>query len=416
MGDALENPRVRRFITIADVAAWAAAVTAAALLLASLSYHTRDPDSRVYSEISARLVEQPLRTWIAPEWPPGWYMRGPFREHPVGLFVPAAALGSLGYPAPQSAYAVNAVYQALTLMLFPCLAAAFTTPLQSRALGWILQLLPVAFVYRVRANHEPALLLFFLLALLATERSRRSAPWSALTALALVAMLLVKGVLALFGLFACGVWLLVRGAREDGRPRWAPWLGLAAATVGLGLAVAAYEAAYREVTGQSFLAYYAGRWLGGAEAAHSGPWAGEVLYSFAWYLGRLLWFAAPWSVFAAAGLGVFLAARIRGVSTVGWRLSPPEQGALFVLLVSGLYVLAFSVGDHRAERYIFPAYFAVGAWGAVTAMERWPRFCELVEAADRVPLLPVWVWCVLFAVHLLAGRLGLPRIHLWGPW
>jgi hypothetical protein len=89
---------------------------------------------------------------------------------------------------------------------------------------------------------------------------------------------------------------------------------------------------------------------------------------------------------------------------------------LFVLLVSGLYVLAFGAGDHRAERYIFPAYYAVGACGAVMAIERWPRFRGLVKTADGMPLLPVGLWCALFGLHLLAGRVGLPSIHLWGPW
>ena len=65
------------------------------------------------------MSEAPAAGWIAPDFPPGWYMSGPFREHPAGLLAPAAALARLGYPAPQAAYALNALYQVLTIVLAP---------------------------------------------------------------------------------------------------------------------------------------------------------------------------------------------------------------------------------------------------------------------------------------------------------
>lgn len=401
---------------MAEWGAWAAALVVAALVLAATHYGTRDADSRVYSRIAAQLAERPASAWIAPEWPPGGYAQGPFREHPVGLFVPAALLGSLGYPALQAGYALNGVYQALTLALLPSLAAAVTGPLQARSLAWILQLLPVAFVYRVRANHEPVLLLLLVLALIGTERARGSVRWSALTAVALSGMLLVKGVFALFGLLACGLWLLLRGTGDGGRRRrLAPWLGLVFAVVLLGLAVVAYESGYRSVSGQSFLAFYAGRWLSGAHAPQ-GLAAGDAAYSLAFYLGRLTWFAAPWSLVAVAALVALVARRVRGGTEAALRHSPGRQGALFVLLLSLAYVFAFSAGDHRAERYIFPAYYAVGACGAVLAVERSTRWRQFVVRADRVAFLPVALWCLLFSLHLVAGRLNLPNLRLWGPW
>ena len=97
--------------------AWAAVLAAAFVALAATGYRARDPDSRLYAEISARMSRAALATWIAPDFPPGWFMTGPFREHPAGLFVPAAALAALGYPAEQAAYAMNAVYQVLGIVL-----------------------------------------------------------------------------------------------------------------------------------------------------------------------------------------------------------------------------------------------------------------------------------------------------------
>ena len=53
---------------------------------------------------------------------------------------------------------------------------------EARALRLFAQLLPIAFTFRVRANHESALLLCLLLALYGLERARTgrpsARPWS----------------------------------------------------------------------------------------------------------------------------------------------------------------------------------------------------------------------------------------------
>src|SRR4029453_18376734 len=96
-------------------------------------------------------------------------------------FWPPAALARLGYPSLQAAYAANAVYQVLCLLLLGRLAAVFVSGAESRLVPVLAQLLPIAFVFRVRANHEQALLLFLLLALLGTEKARTRPAWGALT-------------------------------------------------------------------------------------------------------------------------------------------------------------------------------------------------------------------------------------------
>jgi hypothetical protein len=91
-----------------------------------------------------------------------------------------------------------------------------------------------------------------------------------------------------------------------------------------------------------------------------------------------------------------------------------RAGALFALGTAALYVALFSLSDRRADRYIFPAYYAVAAGGAVAALRARPRFHRFARRLDR-PWVPVAVWSVTFLVHLFAGRLGLPTIKLWAP-
>lgn len=54
--------------TVIATCCWGSALIVAAAVLALAGYTSRDPDSTVYSEISARLSVLPFRVWIAPDW------------------------------------------------------------------------------------------------------------------------------------------------------------------------------------------------------------------------------------------------------------------------------------------------------------------------------------------------------------
>ncbi len=386
------------------VLAWAVVLATGAAALALLGYRARDPDSRLYAEISARMSSGRAAEWIAPDFPPGWYMSGAYREHPAGLFWPAALLARIGHPADQAAYALNMLYQALSLVALQRLAATLAPGLESRALGWILQLLPIAFTFRIRANQEQAVLLYLVLALLGTERSREHPRWAALTIVGLVGLLLVKGVLAVFGPALCALWLLTRpgtASRPSPSGRGA-WIGLAAGVLAMAAAAAAYELHYRGATGQPFWSVYLSRQLGVAAEAQSAAGLAQKAYNLVWYLGRVLWFPFPWS------LTLLAAAWHRR------RFGASGAGALFVAGTIALYVGLFSLSDRRADRYIFPVYYAVGALGAVAALRTFPRLRRLAERLDR-PWVPAVVFAAAFLFHLLAGRLGVPTIKFWAP-
>jgi len=398
--------------------AWVLVLAAGWVALATLGYRTRDADSRLYAEIVARMSEAPVASWIAPEFPPGWFMSGPFREHPVGLFVPAAAVARLGYPALQAGYALNALYQVLTIVLLQRLAAALVPGLEARALGWLVQFLPIAFTFRIRANHEQAVLLCLVAALYGVERARRRPRWALLTVAALVGLLLVKGVLAVFGPALCALWLLARrlaapGSAPAGR---AAWLGLASGVVAMAATAGLYELLYRQATGEPFWPFYLARQLGVAAAAGEGWGLAAKAYNLAWYLGRVLWFPFPWSL--ALVVAAWHIRRLPWRSGLAVNDEPAARGALagslFALATVVLYVGLFSLSDRRADRYIFPVYYAVGAAGGVAALGASARLRRLAAALDR-PWVPAAVWAVTFVAHLFAGRLGLPTVKVWAP-
>ena len=382
------------------------ALGAAAAVLAGLGYRAQDADSRLYAEIAVGLSRGPGERWIAPEWPPGWYMQGHFREHPVGIHLLPAVLARLGYPAAQAAYAVNGAYQVLTLVLLVRLASTIVGATEARALAWLVQLLPIAFIYRIRANHEPAVVLCLLLALVGTEGARTRRRDAALIAAGLVGLLLVKGVLAALGPLACALWLLARHVTApDPAPSLRPaWTALAFASAVMVLATVLYEIAYRGVTGESFWGPYLGQQLGMAAVPRSASLVADKARNLVWYLGRVLWFPFPWSL-------IVLVAAWAGRSEP--RGADARAGLLFVAGLTVLYVGLFSLSDRRADRYIFPVYYAVGAAGILAAQRTWPRLRGLVTRLDeRVPLGPVLLWALLFVLHLLGGPLGLPIVKV----
>ncbi len=398
---------------VAEAVAWIAALVLVAVALPLLSYGTRDADSRLYVDIAARLSAEPPSRWIAPEWPPGWYGTGFFVEHPVGVFLAPAALGAAGYPPRQAPYIANAVWQIASLLLAAALARRFTTHAETCALLFLLQLVPIAFTYRVRANHEQLLLLLLLAAVYAIERARTSLAWLPAVAAALVGLVLVKGLVGLVGLAVCALWLVCRGGEDAEGYLRRGGLALLAGVVGIGLATLGYEALYRDATGDSFLSGYLGRQLGPAMEPQSTALVTQKACNAVWYAGRLLWFPFPWSLgFLAAGWA--LARRlIRRPAGAG----EPWRGLAFALGVTVLYLGLFSLSDRRADRYIFPAYFAVAAAGAVATMRAWSPARRLAAWLAATPAWsPAVLWLLLVLLHVGAGRLlHLPTIKVWGP-
>ncbi len=401
-----------------ECVAWVVALAAVAILLAAARFESRDPDSALYAAISTDLAARPFAQWIAPEWNGHWTLVGLYREHPAGVFVPPAALARLGYPAQQAAYFVNAIYQALTVFFMLALARQFITRRDSRLLVSILLLLPIAFTYRIRANQEQPLLMFLIAAVYGLERSRASIKWAILSTAALAGLFVVKGVFVVLAVAAAAAWLGFRQWRWPGQAgRFRPWLALAVGVATLGAMYFAYDALYAGVAGQPFFPWYFARQFGVAAAWGTGHPVRGALYSVVWYLGRIAWFSAPWGAMAVVGLW-------RGVGRI---LQPPEarradrlhvgavQGAALCAIVSLVYLVAFSVFERRADRYIFPVYYLVAAWWAGYALALLPALKRFAWRATRAlyPYEQVALWFGTVLLAMAAASLDIPEIRMW---
>jgi hypothetical protein len=376
----------------AVVATWLTALVVTAALLAATGYRTRDPDSRAYITITTRLADEPVSRWLAPQWWGAFGLQGLFRDHPAGTFVPPALLARAGYPVAQSLFVVTLACQIAALLLMSALASRFAMASQARALVWALQLIPIAFVFRVRANQEYPLLAGLLLAVYGIERARIGWTWIAVALAGALYAFVVKGVFAMLAPVLAGLWLWSR--RRRGSVGRAGWLGLALIVVLMPLAAWGYERAYHAVTGQSFLDYYLGARIA-LEGSTRTPWPFPLdkVDNAAWYVGRVLWYATPWSLVAIAAL----------VPAMRARLTPGSADWVRFAGIAALVTIALvAARDARADRYVFPAYFFAASAGLVVACARWPRVATWADRLDRTwPWGPAVLWLALVGGRIL---------------
>ena len=379
---------------------WSFAIAIAASLLVASDYRSRDPDSSLYARLSGDLARQPAARWIAPEWGGAWNQEGLFREHPVGILLPSVLLIRAGVPSGQAAYIVNMLYQAAVIALIPLVAGVVLRSVEARSLAWILQLLPVSFAYRIRGNQEHPLLMCFLALIYGTARARTNPAWVALMVGAFCFLVLVKGAFAMFALVGAALWLLVMPAPNGASDRWA-WLGLVASVAAAASMMAGYEALYMRTTGESFLDFYRSTRLGESIRLSDPSVISHALVNVGWYLLRLAWFAAPWSLIAGAVVWVWLRAWTQGRVAQTFELHS-ARGLTWALLTTAVFIGALSPALVRAERFIFPTYFIIGAVGVVAAMRGSAGVRRFVEPSAGYSWLPVALWLVTFLLSLVS--------------
>jgi len=396
-----------------EPAAWAGGLLVVWAVIAATGFVSRDPDSAFYAVMSARLAQGDPARVIAPEWGGLWNGTGLWQEHPIGIYLAPIAVAKLGYPAAQAAYAAGIAAGLACLLLLARLARA-AEPSAGRSALVLLQLVPAAFVFRVRANQEYPMLLCLLVTLVALDGVRRSGvrrswAWSLVATAALVAALLVKGVFVALVLLGAGIWVLVNPLRAQGSAV-RPLVALAGAMLAMVLAAWFYDRLYEHATGTTFWVGYWRRQLGPVADAAPSAGALPLVYHAFFYLAHMAWLSAPWG----AALIALVIGRISKARDA-WRAQPEPltRAAVFALAFAGAAIVLLSPSGRFAERYLFSPIFVTAAIGVALACRTWPHIPVAVAQIERrVPFLPVLVW-----LALIVGRLGLgpllPRPRFW---
>ena len=395
-----------RLLPRRDVVGWAICFLAISALLVTIRFASDDPDSALYAAQVARLAEEPPSRWIAPEWWGNWDHEGLFREHPVGVLLVPTLLAAAGVPGIQAAYIVGIAAGLVSVVLIAAIIARLTTISDGRAVLILLQLMPLASIFRIRANHEYPMLVCLLVAIIGIEAVRRSWRWVWVTPLALCSAVLVKAAFVAVPLLAIGWWTLINPLRSPGSIR-RPIFTVAAGLVAIVVMSFCYDAVYLRVTGESF---WAGYWARQMAPLSIGALPGDapgVMHHLGFYVLRLMWHPAPWSIAL-----VVAAWHTRGRWRATWRALPESQrrGLLFAVMFATTTVAMLTPASRFAERYIFSVNYVVAAAGIVVALHHWTALRSFITRLDaRVPALPAICWTLLMLLRLVAGPY-LPRV------
>lgn len=352
------------------------------LIVIVFPYEYRDSDSACYSVISQKLAFEPLSTWCAPQWWGHGNNQGLFREHPPGILWLPALLARLGVKPGASALCANFLYILLSLYFIFKLAGRWGNSL----LGWGavlgVVLTPIFLQYLIRANQEPPLNLAVLAGIYGLARNEESRRGGWIFVAALILAVLVKGVSAvLLSMLACLFWLIVA------RNKKTFVLIVIGHLIVLGVVVL-FEVWYRGIAHQSFWQSYFS--IQGARSLGGGFNPLRKAYNVAWYMARVLVFAAPWIYFLL----------------YEWIMSKKKKLGLFrepflrFLLAGSLAVIVFfSLSDRKADRYIFPAYILLALAGLMVFLKARPKIVEFLRRRER--RLPVILSVMLVVLTLI---------------
>jgi 4-amino-4-deoxy-L-arabinose transferase-like glycosyltransferase len=380
---------------------WLAGFVLVAALLVLTRFASLDSDSVRYATLSAHLTELPVSRWIAPVW---WGMTTPdapsgyFLEHPAGLFLVPAALGRLGMPPVQAAYIFGVAAGLFGVVLTAKVVSLVTTREAARATLVLLQVMPVAFIFRIRDNQEYPMLVCLMATLAGLHGVSRSWRWLPVVALGVVGGLLVKGVFVTLILLAAALWIVVNpsGGRRDRQI-----VSCAAAIAILAVTAVGYDVWYAAATGGPFWRAYWARQLGPLHVSSPLSEVRTLSQHIGFYVVRLLFHPAPWSLV---------------LIWVGWKTralpaDPRERlGAIYALVLTVATIVTLSAASRFAERYAFSCTYVVGAAGSVVAFRSGPALRRWMARLDAaVPAFPAVVWVTLVVLRLAVGPL-LPRL------
>ena len=391
---------------------WTVGFAAISALIVATGFTSTDADSLRYATISEVLATLPVARWVAPEWwglSPDNPLTGYFLEHPAGLFWPPAALAWLGVPAAQAPYIFGVAAGLVALLLSAKLVGRLASREAGRASLVLLQIMPVAFVFRVRDNHEYPMLICLLAALIGLHGVSRSWKWGLWVIAGFTAGLLIKGVFVGFVLMGAALWIAVNPTRGSRARQVAVCV---AALLVMALAAVGYDAWYARITGGPFWSAYWERQIGPMDVASPlGDFRAFAQHA-GFYVGLLLFHPAPWSL--ALVWAAFRSRRRHSALGVRhWGAEcrvPSARGLIFVLAFTAASVLLLSLASRFAERYAFSTTYLVAAAGSAVAYAWWPGLRGTLARLDaRIPAFPAVVWMLLVGLRLLLGS-WLPRI------
>ena len=353
-----------------DVLIWISVVTIFAIVLSKVDYRARENDSRLYTKFLQQISQRPFSKIVEVHWVKSHYMdrTSPYvRDHLIGQFIVPYAMVKLGIDASNALYLFNTIIQIGWLYLLFYLVRLFTGSSHEDLLLWGM-LLPPAWVYALRANHEQPLLFCTLLAIVAGVKLGDNWRWIGLVIVSVLWAFLIKGFGFMMVPIAFGTTFIINHFKMT-TEFWSKLIiSIVLVTLSLGLCAYGYEQWFYSLTGESFFeAYWRIQIVGRSLDGNTGFNVLGKLYNSYYYFSRILAYSAPWSLMF---LGIVFWKRAEFAL---WWTSNSKLVLSFSIYII-INILIFSLIDRKASRYLFPAYFLAYALFASSVLFWKPKW------------------------------------------
>lgn len=368
------------------------------LLIIAFPFKYHDPDSSAYSYIGQKYAFVPFSEWCAPEWWGHADRTGWFQDHPPGIFWGTGIFIHLGIPGHAAPRCANLLYMFLTLFVIFNLVKYFRDEIVGWGAVFAYFFTPVFFQFILRANHEPALNLAFLMGLYGFVRSEQAWSYQALFIISLVCAVLIKGISGLVLLMLGLVyWMCFSRSKKA-------LLTFLMAIVAAIITLVLFDLWYKTVTKDIFF-WKNYIFLQGGITGKTEFFSLQKIYNLVWYGGRILWFSFPWIFFV-----IYFILKMKSD-----RLSELRDKFMGLCLLSASAILIFySLFGRKADRYIFSSYCFLALAGASVLIHLKPRLRHFLQM--RIHWLPFYLSVLMILLVILVIYFSIYHyrfINLW---
>lgn len=338
---------------------WVISLAVVWTFLSQLPYTPKDGDGWLYTHIAEEVSSRGLGELIAIQWygeckiydKASEYCRY-FYEHPPGLFILPVLLTKIGIPKEKATLFADTLYQLILLLGIYLLASHFLPRKAAELAAFAVLLLPISFVYSMRATQETPLLMCLCLSIVVVLKTNLHPILRCGTLVLLAAFAaLLKGIMVvpLVVIVCASVFFFTAKPSRFKSMSLVFFLMV----VGAYLVLSIFDKVRMAMTGNSFWLNYLDiqLWHRSLEPVTFLEFIRRTLSHFVFYIGCIAWYSFPWSLI----FGYIIFKKSKNENAL--KLNRPTR-VLLVVLAFGtiLHLFAFSLFARYSMRYIFPAY------------------------------------------------------------
>ncbi|MBF0205462.1 MAG: hypothetical protein HQK53_01100 [Oligoflexia bacterium] len=384
---------------------WTVVLIFASIVLSQTNHTSSSNDSRFYSELVEEYHDKNWKEIIAPKWGDNYGERPDslMRDQFPGQLLLGVAVSKLGVPPKHALHVVQMFFQVATIFLLFQIATFFIGKTDALVLFYGLLLIPTAFSYNIRGNHESGIAFFMVLSLLSgIKLNQNSKRWIFIGIFCAVTLLLIKGPFAIFSpvLFSLGYFFRTsKQCPSSPTERSLYILTVVLSVFFVILTALGYEFLYRLATNESMLEeFYRKQFMERAfELRSTYPFLIQKLVNLYFYLDCCVTYALPWIIFVPFILFI-KKFKFKKIAFLNSKLS------WLLILASFLLCFVCSIPNRLAARYVYPAYYLFAAWSILFAyfnLDFLRRLHQNILAANALIPLVVILWLIAFIVHLI---------------